>query len=360
MKPGSLRATGGSAVALLLASCAAAGHDATERIPTMHASSGEYREGEYRSEHGERRYRTYTPAPGDGDPVARPLVVMLHGCTQDADDFARGTRANAAAERAGALLLYPEQAPSAHPQSCWNWFDPAHQTRDRGEPALLAGMTRHVARELNADPERIFVAGISAGGSMAQILAATYPDLYRSLAVHSSPPFQSARDVATALAVLQHGVPDPARLPDLLLAAMADRTRPMPILVIHGYDDPIVRRVNGEHVLRQWGGLASRLGETTSPTEARADGDAPASGCPELPGLTVHREEATGPGGTTPAPFLRCVYGGEGVRLEYWLVPGLGHAWAGGSPAGTYTDPQGPDATSRIFEFFLEGVASAP
>jgi poly(hydroxyalkanoate) depolymerase family esterase len=334
----------------------------------MQPADGEYREGGYRSEHGARQYRTYIPARRDGDPAERPLVVMLHGCTQDAADFARGTRANAAADRLGALLLYPEQSASAHPQLCWNWFDPAHQERDRGEAALLAAMTRQVAREAGADMNRIFVAGISAGGAMAQVLAATHPDLFRSLAVHSSPPYGSARDVAGALDVLEGGVADPAVLPDLVLAAMGRRARPVPTLVIHGHDDPFVGRVNGEQVLRQWAGVAARFSGARGPSGSAAVGATEAAPCPALPGLTSRVEEMVAavagargvPGDAVPSAYTRCVYDGAPVPIEYWLVPGLGHAWAGGSPEGTYTDPGGPDATSLIFTFFLEAIARAP
>jgi poly(hydroxyalkanoate) depolymerase family esterase len=320
----------------------------------MHTSVGEYLEGEYRSDRGDRRYRLYRPAPSEADPGSRPLIVMLHGCTQDADDFARGTRANPAADQAGAVVLYPEQPASANPQKCWNWFDPAHQSRGQGEPAILAGMTRQIARDVGADPDRIFVAGISAGGSMAQILAANYPDLYRALAVHSAPPYLSARDVPTALTVLQQGVADPTVLSEAVLAAMGDRARAMPTLVIHGHEDTIVAPANGEQVLRQWGEVAVQLGAEANPAEPARIHGMRGGPCPHVGGLAAASEEPTmpGPAEGTGLSAVRCVYRGAPVPVEYWLLTGVGHAWSGGSAEGTYTEPRGPDATARIFEFF--------
>lgn len=309
----------------------------------MESAPGEFREGHYTDEHGSRRYRLYVPA--DGAERARPLIVMLHGCTQDPEDFAAGTRANEHAEAAGALVLYPEQPESAHPQKCWSWFDPAHQGRGAGEPALLAGMTREVAEENGVDPERVFVAGISAGGSMAEILTAAYPELYRGLAVHSAPASHSATDVPAALAVLEHGVVDPEALADRVLDVMGEGSRPVPTLVLHGEDDPVVRVVNGEQAFRQWAGVALHAGARPAARGGKAE---EAKGCPLVPGLSVEtfRVEAA-------APARRCVYHGATVALEYWAVEGMGHAWSGGSELGSYTEPAGPDATAHVFRFFL-------
>ena len=316
--PGRLMSAGWRAAALLLAGSAAVGTPATEASAMQ--ASGEVREGEHAGEHGTRRYRLFIPARAAAGSTGMPLVVMLHGCTQDAADFAAGTRADEAAERAGALVLYPEQPASAHPQKCWSWYDPAHQGRGAGEPALLAGMIREVMEETGADPDRVYVAGISAGGSMAQILAAAYPEMFAGLAVHSAPAYRSAADVPSALAVLQQGVGDPAALPALVLEAMGTRARRLPTLVIHGDADPVVRVVNGRQAAEQWRGVAAKV----------------AGG-------------AQGEGKTQ---------GGSEVTVRYLEVPGLGHAWSGGSPAGTYTDPSTEDATAAVFAFFLGPVAA--
>lgn len=276
----------------------------------MQTMPGEVREGEHRSEHGSRRYRLYVPATAEGGPPGPPLVVMLHGCTQDPADFAAGTRGDEAAERAGAVALYPEQPATAHPQKCWSWYDPAHQGRGGGEPAILAGMIRQVLEETGADPERVYVAGMSAGGSMAQILVAAYPELFAGLAVHSAPAYRSARDVPEALAVLQHGIPDTVSLAELVLTTRGSRAPAVPTLVIHGAEDGVVRVVNGRQVTEQWRGVVA-AGEH---------------------------------------------HGRRAPRVRYLEVPGLGHAWSGGSPAGSYTDPGTADATAAVFAFFLDPV----
>ncbi len=317
----------------------------------MSSTSGEFREGQYSDEHGTRRYRLYVPS-GSPEP-GRRLVVMLHGCTQDPEDFAAGTRANERAEAEGFIVLYPEQPATANPQKCWSWFDPAHQGRGAGEPALLAGLIRYAVEETAADPERVFVAGISAGGSMAQILVAVYPELFAGLAVHSAPAFGGARDVPAALAVLQQGTTDPETLPARVLDAMGERARPIPTIVLHGEADPVVRAVNGEQALRQWAGVAMGAMRMESrevePGEGTGGAEAGPPACPSVAGLTAEssRVEAT-------APARRCVYRGAPVALEYWLVEGMGHAWSGGAGEGSYTDPAGPDATEQVFRFFLE------
>ena len=178
----------------------------------------------------QREYKLYVPPQAGERPL--PLIVMLHGCTQNPDDFAVGTRMNDASRRQGCFVLYPAQSQQANPQRCWNWFKHSHQQRGRGEPALLAAMTRHVMARHDIDAHRVYVAGLSAGGAMATILGEAYPDLYAAVGVHRSP--------------------------------------------------------EGE------------------------------------------------------------------VLAEHWLVHGSGHAWSGGSPQGSFTDPHGPDATEQMLRFFLQ------
>ncbi len=241
------------------------------------------------SEAGARRYRLYVPAAYDGEkPV--PLVVMLHGCTQDPDDLAAGTRMNARAEAEGFLVVYPEQTAAQHPQKCWSWYDPAHQERAKGEPEILAGITRRVMETHRVDPSRVYVAGISAGGAMALVLAAAYPELYAAAAVHSAVPYRAARGVQEALRAMKSGGEPPA-LPG----------RAVPLLVFHGAEDTVVHPVNAEQLVRQW--------------------------------------TAASPAGGRP--------------VESRIVPGVGHAWSGGAPEGSYTDPKGPDATAEIVRFLL-------
>jgi poly(hydroxyalkanoate) depolymerase family esterase len=260
-----------------------------------------------------RDYKLYVP-PG---PFAQPggLIVMLHGCTQDPDDFAAGTRMNELAREQGWHVLYPAQAQRANPQKCWNWFKHSHQQRGRGEAAILAGMTREVVARHGIDPGRVFVAGLSAGGAMAAILGQAYPELFAAVGVHSGLPAGAARDLPGALEAMKHGAPGPA-----------PGGSTVPTIVFHGEADQTVHPSNGEKAV---------------PPVA-------ASGAVEVQSVPGARR------------VTRRVYRGTDGRVlaEHWLVHGAGHAWAGGSRAGTYTDPAGPDASREMLRFFREQAIS--
>ena len=317
--------------------------------------AGEVIRGTFRSPHGDRAYRLYLPPPEavtapeptghpgmvavpteppatPADPRA-PLLVLLHGCTQDADDFARGTRMDRLARERGVAVLYPEQSTAANATRCWNWFEPGHQARGRGEPALLAALIEQTVRDRDLDPERVFVAGISAGGAMAAILAASYPDRIAAVASHSGVPFGAARGLEEALGVLDGSVESPPHdLPETLLAQMGERARPVPMLVLHGERDEVVSPRNADWFAAQWSRYLARV-----------------TGAPTVEELNPLRQ------GAGPGTRIRVLKGISGeLYFEMWRIAELGHAWSGGSEEGSYTDPAGPDASRIVMEFFLD------
>jgi poly(hydroxyalkanoate) depolymerase family esterase len=260
-----------------------------------------------------RVYKLFVP-PGAGD-TPLPLVVMLHGCQQDPDDFAAGTAMNELASRQGFYVLYPAQSRHVNPQGCWNWFKHSNQQRGRGEPEMIADMTRAVMAHRAIDARRVYVAGLSAGGAMAAILGATYPDLYAAVGVHSGLAASAASDLPAALAAMRGGA-----------ASGSDAMQGVPTIVFHGDADATVHPSNGGSVIASSTGAASVV-----QTHAVAGGGRrPAT-------RHVHTDRYTGR-----------------VLAEHWIVHGSPHAWSGGTAGGSYTDTSGPDASAEMIRFFLE------
>ena len=265
---------------------------------------------------GQRAYKLYVPSRSGSGPL--PLVVMLHGCTQTPDDFAAGTGMNALADELKFLVAYPAQDASANPQRCWNWFKANDQQRDRGEPSLIAGITRQVMDEFATDRNRVYVAGLSAGGAAAAIMGAAYPDLYAAIGVHSGLACGAARDMPSAFAAMRQGSTSATNAPA--------GTPPVATIVFHGDRDGTVSAVNGDHVIAQ----------------SKASAQLHSS---------VSRGRSAG-----GVEYTRTVQADDTglVVLEHWLLHGGGHAWSGGSAAGSYTDPRGPDASREMLRFFLQ------
>jgi poly(hydroxyalkanoate) depolymerase family esterase len=259
----------------------------------------------------------YVPRGYTGQAV--PLVVLLHGCTQGPEDFATGTGMNALAEAQTFLVAYPAQATSANPSRCWNWHEAAHQSGTRGEPAIIAGLTRQVMATYSIDPRRVTVAGLSAGGAMAAVLGATHPELFAAVGVHSGLAYGAASDLTSALAAMQRGQAG--------TAMSGPTSRLPPLILFHGERDTTVSPRNADHVRDQW--LAAHgQGAVPETTEQTTDG--------QRATRTVYRDAS-----------------GRTV-VEAWRVHGLGHAWFGGNPGGTFTDTRGPDASAEMVRFFAE------
>lgn len=277
---------------------------------------------------GTRDYKLYVPARSHEGPL--PLLLMLHGCSQDPDDFAAGTGMNRLAEDHGFVVAYPRQPLSANQSACWNWFALEHQRRDAGEPLILAEMTRSITARLPIDASRVFVAGLSAGGAMAAVLGATYPEIFAAVGVHSGLAHGSASDLMSALAAMR-GTPMEMRRrgQDGALAA----ARPVPTIVFHGVDDRTVHPSNGERIV------------------AAARAVLPSNSAKTLRGLSA--------GGRSYTQTILCDENGR-AKVEHWSIEGLGHAWSGGDPDGSYTDPRGPDASREMIRFFLGATAAGP
>ena len=269
-----------------------------------------------------RRYKLYVP-PGPSD-QPRPLVVMLHGCTQNPDDFAAGTAMNERARAQGFFVLYPEQSKEANAHLCWNWFKHNHQQRGRGEPALIADMTQRIVKLHGIDTQRVYIAGLSAGAAMASLVGEAYREIFAAVGVHSGLPNGAARNAQQAFAVMKDG----ASSQRTSVSADSDRHRPMPTIVFHGDQDKTVNPVNGEQVI------------ATVLTNAVVT--APA-----------HIEQGQTPNGRR---YTRSTHHDDRGKIiaELWLVHGAGHAWSGGGAKGSYTDAKGPDATGEILRFFFE------
>lgn len=251
---------------------------------------------------------------------------MLHGCTQTPDDFANGTRMNLLAEERQCFVLYPAQTAAANRSRCWNWFRRGDQRREQGEPAILAGLTREVLQRYRIDPDKVYVAGLSAGGAMAAVMGAAYPELYVAVGVHSGLACGSAHDLPSAFAAMR-GI----RAPTGGNAGAARAAPVVPTIVFHGDRDTTVHPRNGEHVMAQ-------------PLERNGTSSADAT-----------KEHVRVPAGHAYTRTLRRDAMGR-VVVEHWLVHGGGHAWFGGSPHGSYVDPNGPDASREMLRFFFENA----
>lgn len=290
---------------------------------TVHA--GQFVTRQIQTETGTRNYKLYIPSSYDGK-KALPLVVVLHGCTQDPDNVARGTRFNEAAEESKVLVAYPEQPAAANGLKCWNWFNATHQKRGEGEPALIAGIAQQVMKEIRVDPKRVYIVGLSAGAAMAMTVAYAYPELFAAAGLHSGIAYGIATSTPEAIRRMGVGASDPIDFGAAVVRGMGTN-HAIPTIVFQGKSDKTVNPANAENIVSQ---LMTGFDQQS---------------------LTVSGETT----GSTAAGYHfthRTI--GKPVVIEEWSVDELGHAWSGGSKDGTYTDEKGPDATREIMRFLLE------
>ena len=304
-----------------------AGTDAGNLAIDVEADVGEFTSHTHSNGRAGRAYKLYVPSSYDGRPM--PLIVMLHGCKQDPDDFALGTGMNELAESHGFIVAYPAQTTRANGANCWNWFETAEQSRDGEEASLIAGIARQIRQTHRVDEKRVFVAGLSAGAAMAVILGATHPDVFAAVGVHSGLPIGAARDVPSAFAAMR-GTPSGP-----LNASRPSRattpSRGVPTIIFHGDSDVTVHASNGAEVAEQATAAYASSGEL-------------------LREQALPRKSARGREFTT----TRYLDSSGGALVEHWVVHGAPHAWSGGNSAGSYTDSKGPNASAEMVRFFLE------
>jgi poly(hydroxyalkanoate) depolymerase family esterase len=270
---------------------------------------------------GGQRYRYWLYLSKAEAAARRPVVVMLHGCKQDAADFARGTEMNVHAEQHGCIVVYPEQLSAANSMRCWNWFEPRHQQRDAGEPGMIAALTREIVAQYDGDPRRVYVAGLSAGGAMASMVAQLHPELFAAVGVHSGLAPAMADDLVSAFSAMRRGQ---RKTPAGDAAARAK----VPAIVFHGSADRTVHPANGERIveesLQTWAAQGAALEPRTETIAGARD---------------ATRTVYTAPDGSAP--------------LEVWEIDAGPHAWSGGNGAGSFTDPEAPGASAAMLAFFL-------
>jgi poly(hydroxyalkanoate) depolymerase family esterase len=295
-------------------------------------STGATMSGTYSGSAGSRTYTGYVPS-SYAKGTAMPLVVVLHGCTQSADVIRQLTRFDQLAEARGFIAVFPEQPSSANSTKCWNFFQDANIHRGSGEPALIAGITNDVQKRYTVDPRRIYVTGLSAGGAMASVMGATYPDLFAAIGVGSG------CEYAAGAACAGYQSADPAQAAKAAYAAMGSAARPIPVIAFQGDKDTTVPPVNGDQLISQW-----------QKTADLAD-DKAANGSVPVAAAKTDQGQAAGGRAYTVRSYDDA-HGGE--LLQYWLVSGMAHAWSGGCSCESYSDPQGPDESAAMYDFFAK------
>ena len=314
---------------------------ATTQVPSLrsaHASNMSWQQFVYNGPNGSRPYFVYTPENYQVGTTV-PLIVMLHGCTQNAIDFANGTQMNQLADQYHFIVAYPQQMSVYNPALCWNWFSPTNQSRGSGEPAIIAGIVQTIEKNTahwTIDRHRIYVTGISAGGAMAVVMGATYPDIFAAIGVHSGAEYGAITSpLSGGLAFLQGG-PDPILQGRAAFAAMGNFARVVPTIVFHGTEDPVSWPINGKQVVQQW----METDFLASHGIYHADFNHPSS-----------TMKGTVPGGHSYTVYKWNANNGNVVE-EYWLINGMVHAWSGGNPS-IFTDLQGPNASLAMYTFFM-------
>ncbi|MDY7540392.1 PHB depolymerase family esterase [Undibacterium sp. 5I1] len=306
---------------------------ALDDIVNKAGAAGQFLTRSYVKQIPSHTYKIFIPGNTDGKDL--PLLIMLHGCTQNPDDFAAGTAMNEIAEEQKFIVAYPAQTQAANAQKCWNWFRTSDQLRGQGEPSIIAGITEEIIHDYPVDTTRVYIAGLSAGGAMAVTVATLYPDIYAAVGVHSGLPYASANNIPSALSAMRQGS---YRAKYQQVEESIQTT--IPIIVFHGDKDRTVNANNGDHLIKQ--NIAAQ--------DVEIDPESPQN---------ISIQTGKTHGGYTYS--TTCYHDSEGHSIaEHWVIHEAGHAWSGGNPAGSYTDPKGPDASREMLRFFLSHQSCQP
>ena len=303
-------------------------------VPHVVADSrpGTFTDGDFAFNGKTHHYKLFVPGAAASSP--RAMVVLLHGCTQDPDDFALGTDMNDIAGAAGWVVLYPAQSARANHTKCWNWFKSGVEP-GAGEPMWIAALTQRIQYEQHIDSDRTFIAGLSAGAAMAVLTAELHPELFKGVGVHSGLAAHVAANVMEALSVMKHG---PRARQKRFYSTGSTASNPIiPVIVFHGDADKTVDLENADQVI-----------DVAIARAKQAE-----------PGLVVNESENKGAANGTS--FTQVIYTGTANRpiAEYWRLHGAGHAWSGGNDRGSHTSASGPSASAEFLRFFA-AVSKAP
>jgi poly(hydroxyalkanoate) depolymerase family esterase len=321
----------GIAVALLIAAAAAV-------VPAAAtAATGNLTSADYTGPEGNQHYELYIPSSYKaGTPM--PLVVGLHGCTQTADSFRLLSRWDALAEAKGFIVVFPQQDPNANNFKCWNFFQDAHMHRSAGEPTRIAAVTTYIEQHYSVDPQRIYASGLSAGGAMASVMAATYPDLFAAIGIGSGCEYAATATCAGYKSA------DPVQAGQQAYKEMGPRARPMPFIAFEGDADTTVPPVNADQLVEQW-----------LVTDDLADDGSLNNSIGRMPAKTSNGVAQGGESYT-----VRSYVDSHRAELaQYWVVHGMNHAWSGGDPSQQYSDAKGPDETAAMYAFFMSHTGPA-